>query len=196
MNTESIKSGSEPLLFRPMGRMMAKLVPVLWIRIGFNEDPDPGFPWQKWQNCTARTCYIYIKNCNLFIPRPPWRTSNQQENPSALNRENTALQNMTNFLAYFCPPGSGSSFPMRIRIQPTKMNADPDPQHGSTTLVGRKRDRVDTLVLAGWVALPATADLWVRIPTPSNNKMGEGVAKKNILRKYRPIKNYILAPSS
>ncbi len=33
------------------------------------------------------------------------------------------------FVGYFGPPGSGSVFPMRIRIQMTKMNADPDPQH-------------------------------------------------------------------
>ncbi len=28
-------------------------------------------------------------------------------------------------MVHFGPPGSGSVFPMRIRIQPTKMNADP-----------------------------------------------------------------------
>ncbi len=34
-------------------------------------------------------------------------------------------------MGHFGPPGSGSVFPMRIRIQPTNMNADPgpDPQH-------------------------------------------------------------------
>jgi hypothetical protein len=37
----------------------------------------------------------------------------------------------SNFWGHFCPPGSrsGSTLPMRIRIQPTKINADPDPKH-------------------------------------------------------------------
>jgi hypothetical protein len=28
-------------------------------------------------------------------------------------------------MGHFCPPGSGTAFPMQIRIQPTKINADP-----------------------------------------------------------------------
>ncbi len=32
-------------------------------------------------------------------------------------------------MGHFGPPGSGSVLPLRIRTQPTKMNADPDPQH-------------------------------------------------------------------
>jgi hypothetical protein len=58
---------------------------------------------------------------------------------SALYREHTALQNNTSlhfFIVKFCPPGSGSAFPMRIRIriQPFKFNTDPCGS-GSTTLV-------------------------------------------------------------
>ncbi len=48
--------------------------------------------------------------------------------PWAFKREHPAL-----FVGYFCPPESGLAFPMRtrIRIQPTEINADPDPQHCS-----------------------------------------------------------------
>jgi hypothetical protein len=34
-----------------------------------------------------------IKNCYLFIPRPPGRTSKVQKKPPALRREHPALQN-------------------------------------------------------------------------------------------------------
>jgi hypothetical protein len=61
--------------------------------------------------------FFLIKICNLLIHRPPLRTSKLQETPSSLNR----------------PLGSGSVFPMRIRIKPTKMNADPCGS-GSATL--------------------------------------------------------------
>jgi hypothetical protein len=47
-----------------------------------------------------------------------------QEKPSSLNREL-----FFTFVGHFGHPGSGSVFPVRIQIQPTKMNADPDPQH-------------------------------------------------------------------
>ena len=64
-------------------------------------------------------------NFNLFIPRPPWRTSKLQEKPSALKREPPALQTYNYLLFfYFC----GSFLPSCIRIQPTKINAEPDPQ--------------------------------------------------------------------
>jgi hypothetical protein len=39
------------------------------------------------------------------------------------------------FMGLYCSPGSGSAFPMPIRIQPTKIKEDPlpdqDPQHTS-----------------------------------------------------------------
>jgi hypothetical protein len=55
-----------------------------------------------------------IKNCYLLIPRPPYRTSKLQEKPSALKRENPALQNMKFlFVGHFCPPGSGSTYLMQ-----------------------------------------------------------------------------------
>ncbi len=71
------------------------------IESGSNRDPDPQ-PWFK-----------------------------LEEKSSSLKKEHLALKNF-NFL-HLWPVGhfgpSGSVFPMRIRIQPTKMNADPDPQH-------------------------------------------------------------------
>jgi hypothetical protein len=48
-------------------------LPVLWIRIGFNADPnpDPGFFYKKLLKFTVlKQLYFLIKNCNLLIPRP------------------------------------------------------------------------------------------------------------------------------
>jgi hypothetical protein len=57
-----------------------------------------------------------IKKRNLLIPRPPQRTSKQQEKPSALRREHPAL------FSIFVDPG-------------TPLNPDPIRiQSGSTTL--------------------------------------------------------------
>jgi hypothetical protein len=57
-----------------------------------------------------------------------------QEDPSALQREHAALQNMKllHFLWVVCPPGSGSEtthFPNADPDKPTKTNADPVSQH-------------------------------------------------------------------
>ncbi len=41
-------------------------------------------------------------------------------------------------MVHFGSPGSGFEFPIRIRIQPTKMNADPDPQHWWEHVPGEK----------------------------------------------------------
>jgi hypothetical protein len=71
-----------------------------------NTDPDPiriqGFADQKLKKFTAdkKLTTFWIKNCNLPISRPLLRTSKQQKKPSALKREQTALQNMT-FLNFF-----------------------------------------------------------------------------------------------
>jgi hypothetical protein len=55
---------------------------VLWIRIQhFKSGSGYGFDDQK-----------FIKNSNLLFPRPPQRTSNLQEKPSALKREHPTLQ--------------------------------------------------------------------------------------------------------
>ncbi len=55
-----------------------------------------------------------MRNCNFVIPR----TSKLQQKPSPLKKEHPALRNM--FLWVF--------FALWIRIQPTKINADPDPK--------------------------------------------------------------------
>jgi hypothetical protein len=51
--------------------------------------------------------------------------------PQTKETSSTAEQEISFFVGYFCPPGSGfgSAFSIRIRIQSTKMNADPDPKH-------------------------------------------------------------------
>jgi hypothetical protein len=118
-------------------------LPVLWIRISFNPDRDPAFLLMRiriririQKKFTAENFNFFDKNCNLLIPRPPYRTSKLQEKSSSLKREHLALQSFLNFVGHFGPPGSGSGFPMRIRIQPTKINADPCGSGSrSTTLV-------------------------------------------------------------
>jgi hypothetical protein len=108
---------------------MIHLIAVLWIRILLNLDPDPdqafqvnriryririqGFDDQK----NEKKCFFYIffiKNLNLLILRPSYRTSKLQEKPSALKRDHPALQKMKLincflFIGSFYPPGSGSS---------------------------------------------------------------------------------------
>jgi hypothetical protein len=72
-----------------------------------------------------------IKNCNLAIPRPPYRTHKLQEKPSALKKEHPALQNIKIlYLFYICR--SFLPFWIRIRIQNLKFmrihaDSDPDP---------------------------------------------------------------------
>ncbi len=98
---------------------------------GFNADPDPafkviriqiqGFHEQKFKKFTAE------KN-SFFLSKIPQRTSKPQEKLSALKTENSAHQNLNffpfffSFLGHFCSPGSrsGSTLPMRVRIQPKK----------------------------------------------------------------------------
>jgi hypothetical protein len=76
----------------------------------------------------GKSFFYFIKKMQLFIPRPPYRTSKLQEKLSALKRENPALQTR-NYLAFFyiC----GLFVHSWIRIQPTKNNLDPaaDPKH-------------------------------------------------------------------
>jgi hypothetical protein len=77
---------------------------------------------------------IWIKNYNLPIPRPPYRTSKLQKKPSALKRGHPTLQNMnfkknSTFVGHFCPPGSGSGFRIRIPNPDPLTRLNPDPQH-------------------------------------------------------------------
>ncbi len=65
---------------------------------------------------------IQIKTCNTFISRLLWKTSKLQKKPPALNREYLALH-----FFLFC----GSFFVLLDQgPDPTKINANPDPQHG------------------------------------------------------------------
>jgi hypothetical protein len=68
-----------------------------------------------------------IKNCNLLIPKPPYRTPKLQEKPSALKIEHPALQNMKilYFFLFF--------WVIFDLLDPdpdpaTQINADPDPK--------------------------------------------------------------------
>ncbi len=103
----------------------------IWIRIltqNFFVNKDPRFWWTKIWRKKIKTAEIksilsLIKNCNLLIPRFPYRTSKLQEKSSSLQKTWIFIT----FVGHFGPPGSGSVFLMRIQIQimPTKMNADP-----------------------------------------------------------------------
>ncbi len=76
------------------------------------------FMTKYWKKFTAEK--FLIKNYNLPIPRPPYRTSKLQKKPSALKRKHPALQNMKflNFF-YFCGSFLPSWIhdPLRIRIR-------------------------------------------------------------------------------
>ncbi len=50
--------------------------------------------WEKICSWIKKLIFFYIKNCNLPIPRSPYRTSKLQKKPWALKREHPALQNM------------------------------------------------------------------------------------------------------
>ncbi len=56
---------------------------------------------QNFQHFTAANrTFFYIKNCKLFIPNHPWRTSNIQKKLSVPKVENPTLQNMK-FIDFF-----------------------------------------------------------------------------------------------
>jgi hypothetical protein len=66
---------------------------LLRIASGFNTDldADPLFSvnvdpvTQQFEHFAAQKMHIYlIENCNIFIPRPPWRTSKLEEKSLAL----------------------------------------------------------------------------------------------------------------
>jgi hypothetical protein len=68
---------------------------------------------KKWRKYSWKKIYLFlIKNCNLIVSRPPWRTSKLQEKPLALKRDHPALQKKeiywlsSIFVGHFCPPGS------------------------------------------------------------------------------------------
>ncbi len=66
---------------------------------------------------------FFIQNLNLLIPRPPYRRSLQ---PSEKNIQHFKPWNFFTFI-HFC----WSLLPSWLRIQQTKINADPDSKHGT-----------------------------------------------------------------
>jgi hypothetical protein len=95
--------------------------------------PGPVLATKHCKMFQKKKSIFFIKNCNLFISRPPRRTSKLHEKPSAYKRKHPPLLNMKfSHFFHFC----GSFLPNwnLIRIQPTKINADVC--GGSTTLSG------------------------------------------------------------
>ncbi len=70
----------------------------------------------------------------FYITRPPWRTSELQEKPSALQREHPALLNMKFLPFHFY----GSFLPCWIRICIPSAESDPAGQNGSGSTTLRK----------------------------------------------------------
>jgi hypothetical protein len=113
---------------------------VLLIRIGFNADPDTAF-------CISTRARIQIHETKpLRLHADPdsgqalksqkveflhekyteGQESHLRSYKSLLKgRNQVPLKILVNFHA----PGSGSAFPIRIRIQDSRMNADPHPQY-------------------------------------------------------------------
>jgi len=56
-----------------------------------------------------------LKNCNLFIPRPPRRTSKRQEKPFSPQKRRTSGIKISLlypiFVGHFCPAGNGNADP-------------------------------------------------------------------------------------
>ncbi len=74
---------------------------------------------------------IYVKTpnpkCRLFVCLDVQDRYEQKKKPSSLKREKIwhfKTEIFFTFVSHFGTHGSGSVFPMRILIQPTKMNAD------------------------------------------------------------------------
>jgi hypothetical protein len=88
--------------------------PVFIVNADTDPDPDPRFDDQKLEKIYSwNKIYIFlIKNCNLFIPRPPKRTSNLQEKSSSLKRKHLAQK------LEFSSLSAGQW--MRIRIRNTE----------------------------------------------------------------------------
>ncbi len=140
-------------------------LPVLWILSGFTADPDPIFWWLK----ILKSPIFKIKNCNLFVPRLLWRTSELQEKPSALKKRTSSTSNLK-FLNFFLflwiifallypDPHSGSSRSksVRIRIQPTKINADSDPADKNQCGSGSSRPK------SMRIRIQPAKSMWIRI---------------------------------
>ncbi len=102
-------------------------------------DPDPAFKWiliriqsgprvlmtkNLRKKLQQKVFFLFLKNCNVLM-------SKLQAKPSALKREHPGLQKM-NFINFFlclwvifCPPGSGSGYGSRDRIE-SGSNLEPD----------------------------------------------------------------------
>ncbi len=103
---------------------------VLGIRITFLQIRIRDFEMnEKYKILHLNRKILFFVNFHFLIPMPllTLRTSKLQEKLSALKREHLAFQNMT-FL-HFNFLGSFLSSWIKIRIQLTKINAYPDPQH-------------------------------------------------------------------
>ncbi len=93
---------------------------VLWIRIGFNADTDPVFNSMRIRIQEAWPMRIRIRILVRLLSQKNLKFENM-----AYLFERLEIRFVCNFLA----PWSGSAFPIRIRIQESQINADPDPQH-------------------------------------------------------------------
>jgi hypothetical protein len=125
----------------PKNRGMKHLLPtVLRIRIGFSADPDTnpdpafsslririwiqiqGFDDQKLEKICGRIFFL-IKNCN-YLSLALHKGLQSYRISLHLSKEKTCTSKLefSSLLLFFGPPGcgSGSVFPVRIRIQPTK----------------------------------------------------------------------------
>ncbi len=98
----------------------------LWIRTGFNVDPDPIILGQCGSGFRSgsRVLILLLKvKISLGLHEGTFKL---QDKPSKKVPQTREHQNMKSrhFVMFF-----GSLLPSCIRIQPTKTNADPDPQH-------------------------------------------------------------------
>ncbi len=110
--------GSGSSIFRSM-RIRIKI--WIWIQLP-GPDPHPGFRWHKFFYFTAEKNQIFYQKLQFIYSLDFTNTSKLQEKPSALKKENAALQNMK-FLHFFLVVG-GHFLPSCIRIRIFIPNAD------------------------------------------------------------------------
>jgi hypothetical protein len=108
-------------------------------RIYVYADPDRGVWWPR--NCKIlllenQLIFFFLQKCSTFISGPPPKRWVQVPGDSSSYQKRTSCTSKHEFFTFsflrvffLTGSGSGFAFPMWIRIQPIKINADPDPQH-------------------------------------------------------------------
>ncbi len=103
---------------------------------------------QKCEKFTAKKASYFFNKCYLFFPRPSRTSFRRSLNPQK-RTASTSKHEISSFFL-FCPPGSGSAFPMQIRKDRPKSHADLDPQHWPRYW-GKVQEKILFLSILNWL---------------------------------------------